>query len=198
MARPTIKKGMSGAKGTNIGEAILLWRLFLGKPELKPAAGTTNYDFGSATDKETRAWQKLVGLTANGVVDDATWAAYDARIAVAPPIVQAKANAVVTQGEANKAAAMVAAVQGKPAPKAPAKPSAKPSATNSVAAPIPSDTSPSVKEHVIAAKEKVKTAVSKAKAKSKDAPLWARIVALGAVAVAGLVGWKAYEQKKPS
>src|SRR3954466_10873245 len=100
MARPTLKKGMSGKKGTDIGEAILLWRLFLGKPELKPAAGVSSYDFGAATEKATKEWQKSVGLPATGIVDENTWIVYDGRMAIAPPVVQAAAHAAETAGEA--------------------------------------------------------------------------------------------------
>lgn len=189
MARPTIKKGMSGDKGTTIGEAILLWRSFLGKPELKPAPGTTRYDFGAATEKYTKEWQQSVGLLPNGIVDDRTWAAYDARLATAPKPVQEKAAAVEAVGEAQKAAAMASAVKAKPA----AKPAAaKPPTT------VPPASGATPMQH---AKERVTTQLAAVKNKAVEAkqrvhsmsPLGQAATA-GAVALVGLVGYKALKR----
>lgn len=210
MARPTLKKGMSGKKGTEVGEAILLWRMFLGKPELKPAPGTTNYDFGSATDKATREFQTAAGITANGIVDDITWAAYDAKMASAHPVVQAKAKAAETQAVANVAAAqvakqvenetqrvaaMTAAVQGKTAPKA--KQTAKTSPTPSSGT-TPEDTAANIAWYKKAQKSvatKSKAAALKTKEKVESMTIGGVITA-GVIALAALVGYKVV--KKPA
>lgn len=190
MARPTIKLGSSGKKGTDVGEAILLWRLFLGKPELKPAANATQYDFGSATDKYTKAWQTSVGLKADGIVGPSTWAAYDARMAKAPPAVQAKAVAVETQGEANKAAAMAKAVAAKPTPKpTPApKPATKPIATT---APVSATPLQRAKERVTSQVAAVK---NKVVAKKETMAPWQRGLAAGFIAIGALIGIKALKR----
>lgn len=195
MARPTLKKGMSGKKGTEIGEAILLWRLFLGKPELKPAAGVTSYDFGAATDKYTREFQTSVGLPSNGVVNDAVWAVYDGRMSVAPPVVQSTARAVEAQGEANKAAAMAAAVAAKaapkPAPKPTATPAAKPPVAPMTATTVKTALQSQVKNTVNTVKEAASTIASKAQAKKAEMPGWQRMLTVGLLGLAGLVGYKA-------
>ena len=185
MARPTIKKGMSGKKGTEIGEAILLWRLYLGKPELKPAPGTTVYDFGAATDKATREWQKKHGMKEDGVVDDLDWAKYDQLIAVAPPVVQAKAAAAEIQSEANKAATMVAKIQGKTPPKP--KPAAVPAnpAAKAVAA---------VKEKTVQARQRVQSVAATVKSKTDGMSFWQRVGAGAGVLFASVVGYKALKR----
>jgi len=193
MARPTIKKGMSGKKGTDIGEAILLWRLYLGAPELKPAAGTTVFDFGAATDKATRAWQKQHGLKEDGIVNDSVWAKYDQLIATAPTVVQAKAAAVEIQGEANKAAAMVAAVQGKAAAKPAPKPAAKPTAAPASA---PAKAVAAVKDRVVQAKQRVQTVAATVKTKTSGMSLGGRVVTAAGILFAGLVGYKALSPKR--
>lgn len=210
--RPTLKKGMSGKKGTEVGEAILLWRMFLGKPELKPAAGTTNYDFGSATDKATREFQTAAGIPANGVVDDLTWAAYDAKVAGSHPVIQAKAAAAETQAvanvaaeqvkkqvanEAQRVAAMSAAVQGKPAPKPATKPAAKPSTAMPSSGTSPADTAANIAwykqaQHNIAVK--TKAAAAKTKDRLENMTIGGVITA-GVIGLLGLVGYKAVKSK---
>jgi hypothetical protein len=196
MARPILKKGMSGKKGTDVGEAILLWRMFLGKPELKPAAGVTSYDFGAATDKATKEWQSSVGLAPTGVVDAKTWAVYDGRIAVAPPAVQAAAHAAEATGEAKKAAVMAAAV-AKPAA---AKPAAAKSQTPAVQTPVAPASAPAAikaKAQEVAAQAKTvaSNTVAKVKAHSDGMSGWKRALSVGLLGLAGLVGYKAI--KKP-
>lgn len=82
MARPTLKKGISGNKGTPTGDAILLWRNFIGIP---PAANETHFDFGPSTAAATEKWQAANGLTADGQVGPKTWAKYDSMAGFAPP-----------------------------------------------------------------------------------------------------------------
>jgi len=189
--RPTLKKGMSGKKGSDIGEAILLWRLFLGKPDLKPAAAVTSYDFGAASEKYTKEFQKSAGLAQTGVVDDTTWAAYESRMKTAPAPVKAKAVAVETQGEANKAAAMAAAVAKPPtAPKTTAPAVTAPVST------IPVKLESKVRETVATVKTAASAVADKAKTASADMPMWQRILAVGVLGIGALVGYKAIGEKK--
>lgn len=190
--RPTLRKGMTGKKGSDIGEAILLWRLFLGKSDLKPAAGVTSYDFGTASEKYTKEFQKSAGLAQTGVVDDKTWVAYESRIKTASPPVKAKAVAAETQGEANKAAAMAAAV---------AKPSTvpkpvTPEATAVVSATIPVKLKTKAKETAATVKTAATVVVDKAKTASADMPMWQRILAVGVLGIGALVGYKAMGEKR--
>ncbi len=201
MARPTLKKGMSGKKGTELGEAILLWRLFLGKPELKPAAGTTVYDFGNLADKYTKEYQKSVGLKDDGVVGPVTWNTYDTRMAVAPAPVKAAAKAIETQGEANKAAAMAAAVAKPPAapkpaaPKPPTPVAAKsPVATAAAAIAAAPTAKAKAQEAATQVKLMANTVAVKAKAVKDDMPMWQRILSVGLLGLGGLVGWKAIKK----
>lgn len=121
MAHPTLRQGMKGNKGTDLGTAIYNWRVFMG---LKPAGNVTVYDFGKATFDKTKAWQKKVGFTGkdiDGVVGPKSWAKYDAAqavytgpmAAVAPAIAAAAAAATpyvsYTPPGAQQAAEVIAA-----------------------------------------------------------------------------------------
>lgn len=207
--RPTLKKGMSGKKGTEVGEAILLWRMFLGKPELKPAPGTTNYDFGSATDKATREFQTAAGIPSTGVVDDLTWAAYDAKVAGSHPVVQAKAAAAETQAvanvaaaqvkkqvesEAQRVAAMTSAVKGKPAPKPAAKPASTPKPSSGTSS---EDTAANIAWYKKAQQNvAVKTKAAAAKTRDKlESMTIGGVITAGVIGLLGLVGYKAVKSK---
>jgi len=101
MAHPTLRQGMKGNKGTELGTAIYNWRVFMG---LTPAGNVVVYDFGAGTHDKTKAWQKKVGFTGkdiDGVVGPKSWAKYDAiqaaaytgPMAAVSPAIQAAAAA---------------------------------------------------------------------------------------------------------
>jgi hypothetical protein len=65
VARPTIQRGSKG-------EAVALIQRFLG---VKPADG----DFGPITEAAVKSYQRMKGLTPDGIVGSATWAATQLR-----------------------------------------------------------------------------------------------------------------------
>lgn len=187
MARPTLRKGMSGAAGTDTGEAILLWRKFLGKPELLPPPGTKTYDFGKATHDATVEFQKKNGLEGDGVVGPVTWAKYEQRTgASAPAPVQVKAAAANLESEAAKAAAMARAVTK------PATPKPQPTAPTPVTASTPMEKVKEVRSNV---QNKIQETVDTLKTKSDAMPMWQRILSVGLIGLAGLAGYKAVAKK---
>lgn len=173
MPRPVLKKGMKGNKGTELGNAIFLWRNFVG---LQPAANVTVYDYGPLTVEKTKAFQKKHKLKENGEVDAATWAKYDS-LQYGPPPPPGVSNA------AKEAADKIAASQPPPSSAA-QEAAAKIAAAPKKVAPAPKVPAiQSTPAAVVAAVPKNLTEVKEQVSKVIDAtPLWMRIVG-GAVSV---------------
>jgi peptidoglycan hydrolase-like protein with peptidoglycan-binding domain len=182
MARPTLRKGMVGKKGTEIGEAIRIWRTLMG---LTPAAGVTSYDFGPATVNATMAWQGSHGLAdpkrkdglGDGIVGPKSWAKYDSLQYGPPP------PPPPTPHPAAQQAAEVIKAQSS-AKKPPPKPSVAPAA-HVAAATIAQRTTPVVSSAVRSFQQavqsvklptSVKLAQSQVTETVRSAPLWLKIV----------------------
>lgn len=193
--RPTLKKGMSGKKGTAIGDAIFLWRQYLGLP---PAAGVTVFDFGQQTHDRTVAWQKKQKLSPfDGIVGKNTWARYDSLQYGPPPPAAVKVAEKIK--EISPAPAPVpAAVKAAEQIKAASTPAPVPRAAVAAAQRISPSTVPvvavampkniaevkvQVQQVATKAKEQVKQATAQVVKAGDAAPLWAKITG-GAVAVA--------------
>lgn len=183
MARPTLHQGVSGNKGTALGDAILLWRNYIGLP---PAANETHYDFGPSTATATKKWQASNGLTADGTVGPVTWAKYDAIQAgqYGPPTA---AEAVAQQAAAaiSKAANIPtsAAVASRAVAQAASATATVPASAHAAAAalagkaPLPTVTSPTTAP--VGLRDKVHAAetgiLHEVETLYNKIPLWARI-----------------------
>lgn len=133
MARPTLKQGMKGDKGTELGDAIFLWRVYVGLP---PAKNVTSFDYGNLTVEKTKAFQRKWDLEVNGEVGPDVWAKYD-ELQYGPPApasaaAQKAADKIAAKQEppseaAQQAAANISSKKGKatPAPTTPGTPSTK-------------------------------------------------------------------------
>jgi peptidoglycan hydrolase-like protein with peptidoglycan-binding domain len=189
MARPTLKKGMRGKRGTELGDAILLWRNFVG---LAPASNVMDIDFGPATDTATKKFQKEHGLKQDGEVGPKTWAMYD-NLQYGPPPPPVAAQAATTIAQAAPAPAV--AVQAAAAIKQTSKPAA------------PQPVASAAAKAVSSIKQQAKNATSSTAAVTApsahlprnfeelkhqavkvydETPLWLRIVG---GAVTGLLAW---------
>ena len=179
--RPTLHSGLSGSKGTAVGDAILTWRNYMGLP---PAANETNYSFGPATITKTKAWQSANGLSADGVVGPASWAKYDAlqgggAAAYGPPTA---AEAAAHQAVAAIAQAAQTPPSATAAAKAVSSQAAIPAAAHIAAAQVAGKTPPAsvtsatppvgIKAKVVAAEHGV---LHEVEALYNKIPLWARI-----------------------
>jgi hypothetical protein len=180
MARPTLKLGMKGNKGSELGDAIFLWRVFVGLP---PAKNVTSFDYGALTVEKTKTFQKKNGLTVNGEVDEDTWEKYDALqygppVAPASPAAQAAADKIASGQTPPSAAAHEAAasIAGKKAA-GPAK-----TTTASTTAPAAAKFL-SVPKSVKEAKEQVVHHLN-------QTPLWLRVVGGAIGAGASFLGLK--------
>lgn len=172
--RPTLKKGMSGKRGTPIGDAIFLWRQFVG---LTPAVDAATIDYGTQTFQRTVAWQKKNGLKGDGEVGPATWAKYDS-LQYGPPTPEAVEAAttaaqtleVPSEAHAVQASETISAKSPTPKPHPSAVEAAEkitPKSTGALPTSIPTSLS-EAKTAAIAVKDKVTHAV-------EHAPLWLRI-----------------------
>jgi hypothetical protein len=167
--RPTIKLGMSGKSGTPIGDAIFLWRQFVGLP---PAKGVTSFDFGKQTHEKTIAWQKKEGLSANGIVNAENWARYDS-LQYGPPTPEAHqaAEELKTPVEEHPAAVQVSEVIKTKTP-APKPSGAAVAASEKIAA---SGKPPSSESHLDMLKQQVGETKNKITKVVESAPLWLRV-----------------------
>lgn len=193
--RPVLKKGMSGKAGTAIGDAIFLWRNFIG---LAPAVGVTVFDFGTQSYERTIQWQKSYGLKSDGVVGPATWARYDS-LQYGPPTAEAaKAAEQLKSPEQPSPAAVQAAkvIKAK-------KPALAPTpAAVTAASKIPTPTKPpstpitipgtTVKLPVVVTdvKNAAMAASSQVNALIEKTPLWVRITGTTLGVVMALKGLK--------
>jgi len=191
--RPVLKKGMSGKAGTAVGDAIFLWRNFMGLP---PAAGVKVFDFGTQTHDRTVAWQIAQQLSSrDGRVGPESWARYDSLQygPPAPPVVEAATKAAAglkQESEAPAPAAVAASATIKktkpPAKVAPAAVAASQKITAATTTPTPVMSVPKTVEE---AKVVATVAASKVVKVVEDSPLWLRVggTALGVVfAIKGL------------
>jgi outer membrane biosynthesis protein TonB len=191
--RPTLKKGMSGKAGSAIGDAIFLWRNYIGLP---PAAGVTVFDFGTQSHDRTVAWQKAQKLSStDGKVGQQSWARYDSLQYGPPTAAAVQAAEQIKSPEPPPPAAVQAAkvIQEK---KPPPKPSA---AAVTAAAKIPKPTKPpssavSTTTKLTTAATDIKTAAVEASGKVtkaiEGAPLWVRIAGTTLGVVVALKGLK--------
>lgn len=179
MARPVLKKGMSGKAGTEVGDAIYLWRNFIGLP---PAAGVKVFDFGTQSHDRTVAWQKQQRLSStDGKVGPESWGRYDS-LQYGPPTAAAAAaatqaaTALKQQVEAPAPAAVQAAESIKKKIPAPKPSTAATTAAAKIAAPTkppaPAVTMPKSLEEARATTVAVTKEVIK---QVEGAPLWLRI-----------------------
>lgn len=163
--RPTLRNGMKGNRGTPTGDAIFLWRNYIG---LTPAKDVTVYDFGQMSHDRTKEWQKKHGLSDDGVVGPMSWAKYDALqygppAPPASPAAEEAADKIAASQKPPSQAAQVAATNI--AAKQPPAPTPAPKAATAPAMTIASMTVPPV------VTETAMTVVNAV----KDAPLWQKV-----------------------
>ena len=182
MARPTLKSGMSGNKGTELGDAILTIRNFF---NLAPAANETNYSYGPQTVARVKTWQSHNGLTPDGEFGPRSWAKFDSvgGAAYGPPTAEQAGAAAAAEIAASNP--VPATAHHAAAAIATPRTSSPPSVNSHTSSPAPAPTSivgkakaaeHSVAEHIEALYHKI--------------PLWARIgigAFSGVLTIVGLV-----------
>ncbi len=146
--------------------------------------------FGSGTAAATKAWQKNNGLSADGIVGAKSWA---------------KAQPVLEQyGPPTAAEHAAAALAAQQAPRIVPRPTPKPQITASVPPPTVNAVSslyakvvpPAAQAKIAAAKAQVVAAGSKAKVTAQGWPLWMRVAGGAVAGVFGFAGYKAIVGKK--
>lgn len=202
MARPTIKQGMSGAPGTDIGDAIALWRNYLASTGygagLAVPANASRIDFGAGTAAATKKWQTDHQLKNDGEIGPKGWAKYDeiqatpispyAAYADTPAIKIAEAAAKSISTSAPASAAAVHAAQQLQAPTSAAAHSAAARLSNKTAptsTPTPTTTGP----HITFPKSG-KEVVTDLERLYNATPVWLRIVVGAVSALATFTGIK--------
>lgn len=164
MARPTLVPGAKGEKGTELGDAIFLWRVYVGLP---PAKNVTSFDYGNLTVEKTKAFQRKWGLDPDGSVGPETWEKYDELqygppVAPASPAAQKAADEIAAKQKPPSAAAQQAAanIAGK-------KPAAAKPVTQTVVVSTPK---------FLSVPKSVKEAKAQVVQHLNQTPLWLRIV----------------------
>jgi peptidoglycan hydrolase-like protein with peptidoglycan-binding domain len=145
--------------------------------------------FGSGTAAATKAWQKNNGLNADGIVGAKSWAkAQPALDQYGPPTAAEHAAAALAAQQVPRIVPKV------PTPK-PQVTSVPPPTVNAVSSLYAKVVPPAAQVKVAAAKAQVVAAASKAKVTAQGLPLWARIAGGAIAGVFGFAGYKALAKK---
>ncbi len=186
-AKPTIKKGSSGA-------AVKEWQAFIG-------ATPVDGKFGGGTDSLTRAWQKARNLTADGVVGPASWARAQTEYQAGKN--PAAAAALLVSQAANKAAATKATPAAQKAAaqttvkkavvaaaKEAAKPASSPPVVTTSLAKLPAKAAKKTAAAVTATTAAITSTTA-------GLPLWGKVALLATLGSAGLYAIHQAATSKP-